>query len=199
MAFFTEKVCFFIFGLMSFFAFSQSGTYELKHKNGSYCYISFTKKGNEASADIFAWWNTKSGQTGSYFGKSSSSGTRYILKSQENDPDCKVTLILQNGRIQAQFDQCATDHLTEDFNGIYTKITDATSGDYLVAAPKSYFYKKPDAGSRQKTYLIKGNKVTLNIDSITPGNWADVYYVDPNGKEFRGYLKLNELRKINAE
>lgn len=185
-----------VFLLTGSFVFSQSGTYELKNKNGSYCYISFQKAGVNVTAEIFAWWNTQSGQTGSYFGKSQSKDNTYLLKSDENDPDCKVSLLLDNGKMHANFDNCNVDHLPQDFNGDYRKITDATAGDYIVSVPKSYFYEKPDNVNKKKIYLIKGNKVTLNIDSIIPGKWINVYYVDPQGKEYRGYMALANLKKI---
>jgi len=185
-----------IFLMTGSFVFSQNGTYELKNKNGSYCYISFQKVRNRVNAEIFAWWNTQSGQTGSYFGTSQSNGNHYILKSDENDPDCKISLILEQGKIRANFDRCTIDHLPEDFNGVYSKITDAIAGDYIVSVPKSYFHQKADAGTKQKTYVIKGNKVTLNIDSITAGNWVYVYYVTPQGKEYKGYIELKHLKKI---
>jgi hypothetical protein len=191
-----KRIALIIFILMSSFLFSQNGTYELRNKNGSYCYVSLQKNGRTVKAEIFAWWNTPGGRTGSYSGKSQSVGNQYVLKSDENDPDCKVALILNKNTIKANFDRCTTDNLPTDFDGTYHKITNATAGDYIVSVPKSYFYQKPDAGSRQKTYLIKGNRVTLNIDSITAGNWVDVYYINPQNKEYRGYVLLSDLKKI---
>jgi len=176
---------------------AQHGTYELKNKNGSYCYISFQKEGNRVTAEIFAWWNTASAQTGSYRGNATSNANRFALQSEENDPSCKATLTLENDKIRASFENCATDHLTEDFNGVYTKITDATAGDYVVSSPKAWFHKKPDAATKLKTYAVKGNKVTLTMDRIIAGNWVNVYYTGSNGRETSGYINLTNLQKAD--
>ena len=178
-------------------AYAQSGTYELKNKNGSYSYISFQKNGNRVTAEIFAWWNTASAQTGSYYGTGTLDSNKCVLQSEENDPECKVVLTLENGKIYASFKNCATDHLTDDFNGAYTKITNATAGDYVVSSPTAWFHKKPDASTKLKTYVVKGNKVTLTMDRIIAGNWVNVYYTGANGKETSGYINLADLQKVD--
>ena len=177
--------------------FAQNGTYQLKNKNGSYCYISFIKKGDHAEAEIFAWWNTASAQTGSYYGAGTLINNKVSLKSNENEPACKVILSLEQKKIRASFDNCAVDHLPEDFNGLYSKITDATAGDYTVSAEKSYFHKKPNAAAKLDSYVVKGNKVTLNLDTVEAGNWVNVYYINPKGKETAGYLLLTDLKKLD--
>jgi hypothetical protein len=192
---YTFMVC-----MLFFFAvgkgYAQQGTYELKNKNGSYCYISFQKKGNRMDAEIFAWWNTASAQTGSYCGRAISDANKFALQSEENDPGCKVTLGLENDKMHATFENCATDHLAADFNGVYTKITDATAGDYVVSVPKAWFHEDPDATTKLKTYVVKGNKVTLTLDRIIPGNWANVYFSGADGKETSGYINLADLQKV---
>ena len=175
---------------------AQNGTYQLKNKNGSYCYISFIKKGNHAEAEIFAWLNTPSAQTGSYYGAGTLISNKVSLKSNENEPDCIVTLSLEQKKLRASFDNCAVDHLPEDFNGSYIKITDATAGDYTVSAAKSYFHKKPNAAVKLNSYVVKGNMVTLNLDRIEAGNWVYVYYKNTKGKETAGYILLTDLRKL---
>ena len=196
-----NRILTYIVCLLFFFAagkiHAQNGTYELKNKNGSYCYISFQKEGNRLTAEIFAWWNTASAQTGSYYGTGLLSTNKCVLQSEENDPGCNVTLTLEKDKIHATFKNCATDHLTEDFNGVYTKITNATVGDYVVSAPKAWFHKKPDAATKLKTYVVKGDKVTLNIDRIIAGNWVNVYYTGANGKETSGYINLADLQKAD--
>jgi len=183
----------FFFGIT---ANAQSGTYQLKNKNGSYCNISLLKKGNYVTAEIFAWWNTPSAQTGSYYGKGTLSANNLTLKSVENEPECKVTLALEQNKLRASFENCAVDHLPEDFNGLYHKITVVTAGDYVVSVPKSYFHKKPNDAAKLKSYVVGGNHVTLNLDRIEAGNWVYVYYVDPSGKESAGYLSLAHLKKL---
>ncbi len=176
--------------------FAQDGTYQLKNKNGSYCYISFVKKGNRVEAEIFAWWNTPGAQTGSYYGDGTLTSGTFALKSSENEPECKVTLALEQKKLRATFENCAVDHLPEDFNGLYSKITDATAGDYIVSAATSYFHKKPNAAAKLNSYVVKGDKVTLNLDRTETGSWVYVYYVDSKGKETTGYVALADLRKL---
>jgi len=176
---------------------AQNGTYEKKNSNGSYCYISLQKNGNHVKAEIFAWWNNANAQTGSYYGEGQLKGNTCVLKSTENEPDCNVSLSLTSADIKASFSNCAVDHLTADFNGTFKKITDATAGGYVVTATRSYFHKKADPASKLKTYVLKGDKVTLNMDRIKAGNWVSVYYTSPSGKETEGYLLLADLKKLN--
>lgn len=177
---------------------AQNGTYEKKASNGAYGVISFQKKGEQVTAEIFTWWNTSSAQTGSYYGKGVLKNNTVVLRSEENDPDCMVTLNIVNGKIKALFNRCSTDHLTEDFNGFYNKITDAVAGEYVVKAPKAYFYQKPDAGSKVKAYVIKGDKVRLDIDRIAASrqNWLYVYFVNKAGKETSGFISISELSMV---
>ena len=125
------------------------------------------------------------------------SSNKCVLQSEENDPECKVTLSLEKDKIRILFEKCATDHLTDDFNGVYTIITNATAGDYIVSVPKAWFHKKPDANTKLKTYVVKGNKVTLNLDRIIAGNWVNVYYTSASGKETSGYINLADLQKAD--
>lgn len=189
-----------IFCLLSLYCanvMAQTGTYQLNNKNGSYCSISFVKKGNNIEAEIFAWWNTKSAQTGSYHGKGLLLSGQCTLKSDENEPECTVTLALEKNEIRVVFKDCYGDNLPEDFNGMYRKMTNATAGDYVVTASRSYFHQKPDSSARLNSYVVKNNKVTLSIDRVEAGNtWVYVYYVNPNGEEISGYLSLSDLRKV---
>ena len=175
---------------------AQDGTYELKNKNGSYCLISMIKNQNIMTAEIFTWWNTPSAQTGSYYGQGVMINNRVVLKSSENDPDCTVKISQMNYTITATFEKCMTDHLTEDFNGTYRKISDATVGDYIVKVDRSFFHFKPDEYSREKLYLIKGDTVSYNLDSGAIGNWVFVHYRNKSGKNTSGYIKLNDLKKL---
>ncbi len=177
---------------------AQNGTYEKKATNGAYGVISFQKKGEQITAEIFTWWNTTSAQTGSYYGKGVLKNNMVVLRSEENDPDCMVTLNIVNGKIKALFNRCSTDHLTEDFNGFYNKITDAVAGEYVVKAPKAYFHQKPDAGSKVKAYVVKGDKVRLDIDRIAASrqNWLYVYFVNKAGKETSGFIPISNLSMV---
>lgn len=177
---------------------AQTGTYEKKASQGAYGIISFHKEGSAVNAEIFTWWNTPSGQTGSYSGQGTLTNNTVILKSDENEPGCKVRLSVVEGKIKALFNNCSTDHLTEDFNGLYNKITDAVAGDYIVTAPKAYFYKTPNAGSKLKTYVLKGDKVRLDIDRIgaSKQNWLYVYFTNKAGKETAGFISMSDLTRV---
>lgn len=188
-----------IFTVMIFtgcLAHAQNGTYELKNSNGSYGLISVVKKQNHITAEIFAWWNTSSAQTGSYYGQGILINNHALLKSSENDPDCGVSLALNDHAITAKFENCTTDHLPEDFNGTYRKISEATAGDYIVMADKSFFYSRPDGKSKQKSYVVKGNTVSFNLDGGAKGNWVFVHYRNTKDKDTAGYVKLTDLEKL---
>jgi len=177
-------------------ASAQSGTYEKKGLKKSYAYVSLVKSGNQVHAEIFTWLDTPSGQTGYYNGKGALSGNTGVLKSDENEPECKVTLKLLSGKLQVTYANCAVDHLPADFNGVYTKITDATAGDYVVIAPKAYFHEKANEASKLKSYVVKGDKVQLEMENITPGNWVLVSFVTNDGRETRGFIPLAQLKKV---
>lgn len=178
---------------------AQDGIYGLKNDNGSYSLISMIKNQNKITAEIFTWWNTPSAQTGSYYGQGIMINNRVVLKSNENDPDCIVTMALTGRTINTTFEKCTTDHLTEDFNGRYQKISDAVAGDYRVKVDKSFFYSKPDEYSKQKSYLIKGNTVSFNLDGGVVGNWIFIHYRHKSGKDTSGYLKLSDLKKLYSD
>lgn len=188
-------LCVFIF----IYAKAQNGTYEKKSSEGAYGIISLQKAGNQVKAEIFSWWNSSNAQTGSYYGEGTLKNNSVILHSDENEPGCKVMLSLVQGKVKASFAHCSTDHLTEDFNGLYTKITDAVAGDYVVTVPKAYFYKTPDAGSKLKTYVLKGDKVRLDIDRIgaSKQSWLFVYFTNKAGKETVGYIPMSDLKLVN--
>ncbi|TDQ10027.1 hypothetical protein [Pedobacter metabolipauper] len=179
-------------------AFSQNGTYEKKGPAGSYCVISVENNNNHIKAAVFAWWNTHNGQMGFYEGTGTMKNNSCVLQSADSDPECKVTLNVVQGKLKASFEHCMTDHLTDDFNGVYTKITDAVAGDYIVTVPKAYFYKTPGAGSVLKTYVLKGDKVTLDMDRIAASKqtWLYVYYTNKAGKETAGYISMSALKRI---
>jgi hypothetical protein len=177
--------------------YAQTGTYEKKNANGAYCIISYQQSGNEVMAEIFAWWNSFNSKTGGYYGKGTLKNNQVLLRSEENDPGCKVMLKYVKGKIEASYTGCTTENLTEDFNGSYTKISDAVAGEYLVTVPKAYFYKSPGVGKRN-AYVVKGDKVRLDIDRIGASNknWLFVYFPDPKGKDTPGFISASELRRI---
>jgi hypothetical protein len=179
-------------------AFAQNGTYEKKANDGAYCAISFQRLGNQIKAEIFAWWNSTNAQTGYYNGAGTLKNNTAVLHSDENEPGCKVTVSVVQDKIRASFANCATDHLTDAFNGLYTKITDGIAGDYVVTTPKAYFYKTPDTSKTLKTYVLKGDKVTLDMDRIaaSKNNWLYVYFTNKAGKETVGFLPMSQLKRI---
>ncbi|CAM3743921.1 hypothetical protein MUGA111182_06665 [Mucilaginibacter galii] len=178
---------------------AQNGTYERNATKGAYGVISFQKTGNLVKAEIFTWWNSSNSQTGSYFGQGTLKNDFVYLKSDENEPECKVTLHLVQGKIKATFSKCSTDHLTEDFNGTYTKISDAVAGDYQVIASKAYFYKAANTASKLKAYVVQGDKVTLDMQNMAAntGNWVFVSYMNKADKETTGFMPLSALKRIN--
>ncbi|CAM4365639.1 hypothetical protein SAMN06265348_113138 [Pedobacter westerhofensis] len=178
---------------------AQNGTYQKKEDNGAYCVISFQQSGNHVKAEIFSWWNTPSAQNGNYSGAGEIKNNTVLLQSDENDPDCKVRLSLVKDQLKASFGECNTDHLPTDFNGLYQKITEAVAGEYAVTSPKAYFYKNTSLTSKQKAYVIKGDKVRLDIDRIAASkqNWVYVYFTNNSGKDIPGYMLLTELKRVD--
>lgn len=185
--------------LMSFtIASAQNGTYQKKAGGGAYGVISVQKIGVKLKAEVFTWWNSANAQTGYYSGEGTLKNNSAVLHSTENEPGCKVTLSIIEGTIKALFNNCGTDHLTDDFNGVYTKITDAIAGDYVVIVPTAYFYKNPAANSKLKTYVLKGDKVRLDMDRIAASrqNWLFCYFTSKAGKETAGYIQMADLKRV---
>lgn len=177
-----------------FFIQAQDGTYELKNKNGSYGLISLINNQNKITVEVFTWWNTPSAQ-GSFYGNGDNSNNHVILKSIENDSDCLVGITLMNSNIAVKFDKCTADHLTGDFNGTYRKVSDATAGDYIVKADRTFFYSKPDEHSKRKS-LVKGNRASYNLDGRAIGKWVFVHFRNSNGTDTSGYIKLSDLKNL---
>lgn len=179
-----------------FFIQAQEGTYELKNKNGSYGLISIINKQNKITAEVFTWCNTPSAQTGSFYSQGENNNNHVILKNIQNDSDCLVGIKLMNLYITVTFNKCTADHLTDDFNGTYRKVSDATAGDYIVKADRTFFYSKPDEHSKRKSYLVKGNRASYNLDGGAIGKWVFVDFRNRNGTDTSGYIKLSDLKKL---
>ncbi|WDF57386.1 hypothetical protein [Mucilaginibacter sp. KACC 22063] len=186
-----------LFSVCAMYVSAQNGIYEKKLPNGAYGVISYQQSGNSVKAEVFTWWNSANAQTGSYYGEGTLKNGTVTLHSDENEPGCKVTLSLVQGKIKASFANCAIDHLTSDFNGQYTKISGAVAGNYIVTAPKAYFYKKTDAASKLKAYVLKGDVVTIDMQNVAANNntWVFVSYMNKANKETTGFMLLSDLKK----
>jgi len=181
-------------------AAAQNGTYMKRLDHGAYSAISLEKlDNNQVTAEIFTWWNTPSAQMGYFSGTGTLKNNSCVLKS-DDDPDCKVTISLIDGKMKSLFSDCAPSHLTEDFNGLYRKLTNATVGDYLVTVPKAFFHDKPDAKSKRKAFVLKGDMVSTDMQRIMASNetWLRVYFSNKLGKQTEGFLRLSELKKKSS-
>lgn len=196
---FNKTIILFALALCSYITtYAQNGTYEKKAYDGAYSVISFQRSGNQVKEEIFAWWNSTNAQTGYYNGKGVLKNNTAVLHSDENEPGCQVTVGVVQDKIKVSFANCSTDHLTDAFNGLYNKITDAIAGDYQVTVSRAYFYKSPNAGSKLRTYVLKADKVRLDMDRIAAckHNWLYVYFTNKANKETAGYVLATDLKRV---
>ncbi|EHQ25038.1 hypothetical protein [Mucilaginibacter paludis] len=173
-------------------AVAQTGTYRFNAKSGASCTIAVTSEKGHISADIFAWWHTPSGRNGAFAGEGQLKNNSCVLKSAD-DADCEARLTFSPGRLTAKFNNCISSNLPGDFSGTYQKLTNRLPGDYIIAITKAYLYKWP--GSKPlKTYLIQNNKVSVDLENITDGQWVFINFTNAAGKTTDGYMPWSALK-----
>jgi hypothetical protein len=175
-------------------AFGQTGTYRLQLANGASGAITVMQASTHVDVDIFAAWNTSSSRTGLFDGAGTllgrSPNQSVTLRGSDGGPDCNITLAFARESLAATFSDCMAYNLPEDFSGTYGKISSLTKGDYVVAAKTSYFYKERDAASREKAYVVAGDKIA--VENIFANGWAYARYRSA-AHETEGYVLLSTL------
>ena len=174
-------------------AVGQTGTYRFKATAGASGTIAVRQFNKQIRGDVFVWWHTASATNGSFSGKGLLQNNTCSLRSAD-DADCTVKLTFNKNELKAAFGNCMANNLPEDFSGVYKKITDNLPGEYRIAAGKAYFYKTAGTNVRLKTYLIKGNKVSVDIENITDNNWVFINFTNAAGKVTSGYLPWTALK-----
>jgi hypothetical protein len=173
---------------------AQTGTYQKTDKLGGTCTISVEMQGKKVSADVFAWWNTASGRHGVFSGSGVLKGQAVVLNSSDGT-GCHLKLNFKQGKLDVTFTDCMEENLPEDFSGTLIKITDITPGEYSVKSAKSFFYSSPNIHHRKKSYLLKNNRVNIDIENIRSNGWVFVNYTNPSGKTTSGYFRLEDLNR----
>jgi hypothetical protein len=173
---------------------AQTGTYTLKLRNGASCNIAIRQKTKEITADVFAWWNTASGTNGNYSGRGILQGNKCLLKNVD-DADCTVRFTFIADNLKVVFSNCMASNLPDDFSGIYKKITGNIPGTYEVNATKAFFYKTRSTSQQLKTYLIKGDKVNVELENIMDNQWVFVNYINKSGQHSSGFILWSDLKK----
>lgn len=176
--------------------YAQTGTYRLDYRNGASCTIAINKAGNNIDADVFAWWHTPSDRHGAFTGSGKLQNNKSILKSKDENSDCVINLDFIDKNMVVRFSDCMFYNLPEDFSGNFKWITDKTPGNYIVMADRSYFYKKTNKNQKQKTYLVKGNKIEVDLENISDKDWVFINYSNNDGKNTSGYMLWSDMKKI---
>ncbi|SUJ01433.1 Uncharacterised protein [Sphingobacterium spiritivorum] len=176
-----------LFSLILFPVFAQTGTYRRKDKTGASCTIAVQKNQSLLKGQIFAWWNTSSDTHGVFNGQGVLNDNICTLRTQEESA-CSVRLSFSKNALNALFSDCNAENLPEDFAGNYIKITSQIPGEYLIKTAKAYFYKTAKSNSRLRTYLIKGDKVYIDLENIIDDKWVFVNYTNISGKVSSGYM-----------
>lgn len=172
---------------------AQTGVYRLSNKNGASCTIAVRKNNSQITGDVFAWWNTPSGTHGTFSGQGTLKNNVCLLTSQEQS-SCKIKLDFEKNSLNAVFYDCIAENLPEDFKGNYQKITTQIPGDYLIKTDKAYFYKVTKSNSRLQTYLLKGDKVHIDLENIIDDKWVFINYTNTSGKTSSGYMLWQEIK-----
>ncbi|RZL20473.1 MAG: hypothetical protein EOO89_00095 [Pedobacter sp.] len=186
-------IAIFLFTCLIYTAFGQTGTYRFNGNSGVSATIAIRRSNTQITGDVFAWWNTASGTNGSFSGKGIIKNNACILKSLD-DTDCYVKLVFSGSELKALFNDCMSSNLAEDFSGVYKKITAHLPGNYQIASNKAYFYKTAGNNIRLNTYLVKGNKISVEIEDMIDGDWVLVDFTNTAGKITSGYMPWSALK-----
>lgn len=172
--------------------FSQSATYKLINKeNGTSSNISVRRTDDQVEVNVLANWNNKAGTYGQFTGTGTLTDNKTTIKAEKKSLLCKVSLTFLKDSLEASFQDCDNYQLTNRFNGIYTKIADNVTGEYIVSADICYFYSKPDDKSRKKGFA--NTPEVINIEELFEGEWGFATLMS-NGKQLFGYVKLSDLK-----
>jgi hypothetical protein len=178
--------------LLGHVTFGQIGTYMLNGKNGVSSRIALSYAGAVLNGEVFAWWGNSSNRHGVFTGEGKLNGKMGVLRSSD-DQACKINLIFAGEVLKVEFEDCMNSNLPEDFSGTYKKISAHVAGSYSVVSTKAYFYKSANSVIKTKTYLVSGNKVEINLEAITSGNWVFASYTNDKGKTTSGFLLWSDL------
>ncbi|QNK61865.1 hypothetical protein H7F33_15060 [Pedobacter sp. PAMC26386] len=172
--------------------FSQSATYKLTNKeDGTSGSISVRKTEDQVEVNILANWNNKAGTYGQFTSKGVLVDNKCILKADKKSQLCRVALTFSKDSLEADFQDCENYQLPKNFSGIYTKISDNVTGEYIVSADICYFYSKPDEKSRKKGFAYTPE--ILNIEELFEDSWGFATFMS-DGKHLFGYVKLTDLK-----
>ncbi|MBB6272722.1 hypothetical protein HDF26_003179 [Pedobacter cryoconitis] len=172
--------------------FSQSATYKLTNKqDGTSSNISIRRTDDQVEVNVIANWNNKARTYGQFTGKGTITDDKATIRTEKKSQPCKVILTFLKDSLNADFQDCENDQLPVNFSGIYTKIGDNVTGEYIVSADICYFYSKPDEKSRKKGFAYTPE--VLNIEEFLEGNWGFATFMS-EGKHLFGYVKLSDLK-----
>ncbi|WP_052496388.1 hypothetical protein [Pedobacter lusitanus] len=172
--------------------FSQSATYKLINKEtGTSASIAVRKTDDQVDVNILANWNNKAGTYGQFTGKGILTDNKITIRTEKKSQLCKIDLTFSKDSLNADFQDCENFQLSNNFSGIYTKIADNVTGEYIVVADICYFYSKPDEKSRKKGFAYTPE--VLNIEELFEGNWGFATLMT-EGKQLFGYVKLSDLK-----
>jgi len=171
---------------------AQSATYKLTNKeDGTSSNISIRRTDNQVEINVLANWNNKNRTYGQFTGKGVIADHKAAIKSEKKSQFCSINLTFSKDSLEVDFKDCEDYQLPKTFSGIYTKIADEVTGEYIVAADVCYFYSKPDEKSRKKGFAHTPE--LLNIEEIFEGNWGFATFMS-GGKQLFGYVKLADLK-----
>jgi len=98
--------------------------------------------------------------------------------------------------MKAVFSDCIASNLPEEFSGTYALLTTALPGIYIVRDDRSYFYNSTSLKNRSKTYLVKGDKVSVTLENIRNKEWVYINYPNSLGRTTSGYMSLSNLKLV---
>ncbi|WP_311953647.1 hypothetical protein [Mucilaginibacter terrae] len=183
--------CFFI--LYTANTMAQTGTYRLNTPSGAWCNIAITQNKQIITGEVFAWWNDAGDRVGSFEGNGKVQGNKCVLINTDH-ADCKIQLNFNKTNLHAIFNDCMSTNLPEDFSGRYRKINNHIPGTYTVAVNKAHFYKTAKLGLSLKAYLLKGDKVNIDLENIADANRVFINYKNALGKISSGYISWADLK-----
>ena len=104
-----------------------------------------------------------------------------------------VTLAIPYGQNHAG---CMNVLMPEIATGLELEMTHQTHWQTLmqVSSPRAYLSSTPDAATRHKSWIIKGDVVGV---IQTYGGWTEVEYVDDSRKTTHGWVNSNDIQPLS--
>ncbi|NVM63221.1 hypothetical protein FHW88_001497 [Mucilaginibacter sp. SG538B] len=114
------------------------------------------------------------------------------LYNSRNVIDQQTSSVETNVIDPAVIDTSVIDTASSNENSFANSADSIRKNSYVVIVAKSYFHSSAERGSVKRSYLIKGNIVSLRSSQ---GNFCYVEFIGANHKITRGWILISDLKR----